>query len=65
MVVSRRKGFTNINGSSREGDELKDVMHTSWKLLECVKRDNHLAIERGGEPKMARRKKEHVGLETN
>ena len=50
--MSGRKGFTNINGSSREGDELKDVVHTSRKLLECVKRDDHLSIERGGEPKM-------------
>jgi len=43
-VVSGRKGFTNINGSSREGNELKDVAHTSWKVLECVKRDDHLSI---------------------
>ena len=50
--MSGRKGFTNINSSSREGDELKDVAHASWKVLESVKRDNHPAIERGGEPEV-------------
>ena len=50
--MSGRKGFTNINCSGREGDELKDVAHSRWKVLQCVERDDHPAIERGGEPEV-------------
>ena len=50
--MSRRKGFSNVNSSSREGDELENVAHTSWEVLECVERDDYSAIERGGEPEV-------------
>ena len=31
---------------------MKDVAHSSWKVLKCVKRDNHPTIKRGCEPEM-------------
>ena len=31
---------------------MKDVAYSSWKVLECVERDDHPAIEGGGKPKM-------------
>ena len=50
--MSGRKGFTNINRSGREGNRLKDVVHSRWKVLQCVERNDYPAVEHGGEPEM-------------
>ena len=49
-IVSRVKRFTDIDGSIVESDEVEDVFHSRWKVLECVRRNNHPSVERDGKP---------------
>ena len=50
--LSGVKRFADIDSSSRKRDEVEDILYSLWKVLECVGRDNHSAIEWGGEPEM-------------
>ena len=44
-VASGVNRFTDVDGSSGEGDKVEDVFHSIWKVLECVGRNDHPTVE--------------------
>ena len=51
-IVSGLKRFMDIDGSIVEGDKVEDIFHSRWKVLQCIRRNNHSAIERDGKPQV-------------